>query len=81
MTHLSAQADTFGSATNTFDINFVNIGNAGILASSTRSSGNPTFETTSIGFRVASVPEPSTYALLLLGAGAAYLWKRRKSSL
>lgn len=34
-----------------------------------------------IGFRVASVPEPSTYALLLLGAGAVCLWKRRKSSL
>ena len=32
-----------------------------------------------IGF--ATVPEPSTYVLFLLGAGAAYLWKRRKSSL
>jgi formylglycine-generating enzyme len=34
-----------------------------------------------IGFRVASVPEPSTYVLVLMGAGALYLWKRRKSSL
>ena len=34
-----------------------------------------------VGFRVASVPEPSTYVLVLLGAGAVYLWKRRKSSL
>ena len=34
-----------------------------------------------IGFRVASVPEPSTYVLVLMGAGALYLWKRRKGSL
>jgi formylglycine-generating enzyme len=38
-----------------------------------------------VGFRVASVPllsipEPSTYALLLLGAGAVYAWKRRRRS-
>ncbi len=32
-----------------------------------------------IGF--ATVPEPSTYLLVLLGAGAIYLWKRRKRSL
>jgi len=41
----------------------------------------PTDQNFLIGFRVASIPEPSTYALLLLGAGAVYLWKRRKSSL
>jgi formylglycine-generating enzyme required for sulfatase activity len=34
-----------------------------------------------LGFRVASVPEPSTAVLVLLGAGAVYLWKRRKASL
>ncbi len=51
------------------------------LRSSFRSFLDPTFEDGGIGFRVASVPEPSTYALLLLGAGAAYIWKRRKSSL
>lgn len=33
-----------------------------------------------VGFRVASVPEPSTYVLVLMGAGALYLWKRRKGS-
>jgi hypothetical protein len=32
-----------------------------------------------IGF--ATVPEPSTYVLFLLGAGAASFWKRRKRSL
>ena len=41
----------------------------------------PDREDDDIGFRVASVPEPSTYALLLLGAGAVYCWKRRKRSL
>jgi formylglycine-generating enzyme required for sulfatase activity len=40
-----------------------------------------TLENPNLGFRVASVPEPSTYALLLLGAGAMYLWKRRQGSL
>jgi formylglycine-generating enzyme required for sulfatase activity len=55
----------------------------GSLRSSGRGygDGDPTIELDVIGFRVASVPEPSTYALLLLGAGAAYIWKRRKSSL
>ena len=51
------------------------------LRSSGRVNDDPAFEFFFIGFRVASVPEPSTYALLLLGVGAAYIWKRRKSSL
>ena len=51
------------------------------LRSSARFGPVPTYGSSINGFRVASVPEPSTYALLLLGAGAAYLWKRRKSSL
>jgi formylglycine-generating enzyme len=51
------------------------------LRSSIRGIDLPTTESFFIGFRVASVPEPSTYALLLLGAGAVYFWKRRKSSL
>lgn len=29
-------------------------------------------------FTIEQVPEPSTYALVLLGAGAVYVWKRRK---
>jgi len=51
------------------------------LRSSARSFDDPADELLTIGFRVASVPEPSTYVLVLLGAGAVYLWKRRKSSL
>jgi hypothetical protein len=52
-----------------------------LILSSYRQSVAPTIGNTDMGFRVASVPEPSTYALFLLGAGAAYLWKRRKRSL
>ena len=51
------------------------------LGSSFRASADPAGEDNLTGFRVASVPEPSTYALVLLGAGAVYLWKRRKGSL
>ena len=51
------------------------------LRSSSRDNFDPSLGDFNFGFRVASVPEPSTYALLLLGAGAAYIWKRRKSSL
>jgi sulfatase modifying factor 1 len=49
------------------------------LASSSRSSVSPNGSGDAlIGFRVASVPEPSTYALLLLaGAGAALMARRR----
>jgi formylglycine-generating enzyme required for sulfatase activity len=54
---------------------------AGTLASTNRDIFDPFLVNTSFGFRVASVPEPSTYALLLLGAGAMYLWKRRQGSL
>ncbi len=51
------------------------------LRSSVRNVGGPAGENSSVGFRVASVPEPSTYVLVLMGAGALYLWKRRKGSL
>lgn len=52
------------------------------LLSSSRLGDHPPFEKSiSIGFRVASVPEPSTYALVLMGAGALCLWRRRKGSL
>ena len=52
-----------------------------LINSSYRQSVAPGTSAADMGFRVASVPEPSTYALFLLGAGAAYLWKRRKRSL
>ena len=51
------------------------------LRSPLRENVDPTVERDSYGFRVASVPEPSTGLLVLMGAGALYLWKRRKSSL
>jgi hypothetical protein len=56
---------------------------AGTLASTNRDTFNPFIVNNTFGFRVASIPEPSTYALLLLGAGAMYLclWKRRRDSL
>lgn len=48
------------------------------LRSSFRNSLSPTTTFDNVGFRVASVPEPSTYALLLLaGAGAALMARRR----
>ena len=46
------------------------------LESSVRNSSTPTHENSRIGFRVASVPEPSAGALLLVGMAA--LLKRRK---
>ena len=52
------------------------------LQSSVRSKsgyGVPTYEDYNVGFRVASVPEPSTYALLLMaGAGALWMARRRR---
>ena len=51
------------------------------LRSSARLNFAPAGAENVLGFRVASVPEPSTYALLLLGAGTVYIWQRRKASL
>jgi sulfatase modifying factor 1 len=51
----------------------------GILRSSaSRNANAPTDELDSIGFRVASVPEPSTYALLVMTAAGALWWARRR---
>jgi sulfatase modifying factor 1 len=49
------------------------------LESSYRLDEDPTFEVAEIGFRVASVPEPSTYALLAMSAAGlgAYVLRRR----
>lgn len=51
---------------------------AGALASSFRSSYDPTYENYDIGFRVASVPEPASINLLVLGAIAGLVWWKRK---
>ena len=53
------------------------------LRSSNRNDGgtDPSDEDFFLGFRVASVPEPSTYALLLMAGAGWLLWKRRKASL
>ena len=49
------------------------------LRSSVRDGGSPTLDASVIGFRVASVPEPSTYALLAMtAAGALRMAKRRR---
>lgn len=48
------------------------------MRASSRNYDLPTFEGDNLGFRVASVPEPSTYLLVLLGAGALYALRRRQ---
>jgi hypothetical protein len=59
-----------------------NSGGSALESARGRSSENPTTDNFLIGYgRVASIPEPSTAVLVLLGAGALYLWKRRQSSL
>ena len=50
----------------------------GDLRSSFRSSSVPTLEGVTVGFRVASVPEPSTYALLFMAGASALWWARRR---
>jgi formylglycine-generating enzyme required for sulfatase activity len=56
--------------------------NGDALDSSTRSSFSPTEDRINLGFRVASVviPEPSTYALIGLGALALVIACRRKTA-
>ena len=51
------------------------------LQASIRGHYDPTLEFGSVGFRLASVPEPSAYALLLLAGAGWLLWKRRKATL
>jgi formylglycine-generating enzyme required for sulfatase activity len=52
--------------------------NVSLLQSSFRYAGDPTNGNNVVGFRVASVPEPSTYALILMAGAGWLLWKRRK---
>ena len=49
------------------------------LRSSLRDYFDPTFVYYGVGFRVASVPEPSTW-VMMIGAGVAWLLKRRRES-
>ena len=51
---------------------------SGYLVASIRSNTNPTSEYYGFGFRVASVPEPSTGLLVVLGLSGLLL-KRRKT--
>jgi formylglycine-generating enzyme required for sulfatase activity len=51
------------------------------MRSSFRDGVDPTFENSDIGFRVASVPEPSTAVLVLMAGGAWLLRKRFRRSL
>jgi hypothetical protein len=53
----------------------------GLRSSARNISSDPTIEMGDLGFRVASVPEPSTYALLLMTGAGWLLWKRRKATL
>ena len=54
------------------------VGNFGILRASTHNYAAPTGESFGIGFRVATVPEPSSIALMLCGALAGLWWWRRR---
>ena len=52
------------------------------LQSSYRNYDDPTIESNSgYGFRVASVPEPSTAGLVVLVGAGWMVWKRRKFTL
>ena len=85
--------DTFDQGGNVWEWNDAVIGssrglrggswrsNVNGLRSSRRNDFDPTNESAIVGFRVASVPEPSTAVLVLMGVGALYLWKRRRATL
>ena len=54
-------------------------GDSGLLASSVRGYSDPSSEYFYLGFRVASVPEPGSIALVVSGAIAVLIWWRRRS--
>jgi sulfatase modifying factor 1 len=49
------------------------------LQSDNRDFLDPSVESSNRGFRVASVPEPSTYALVLMAGAGWLVWRRRRS--
>ena len=51
-----------------------------LLGSSTRISYDPTYGSSNHGFRVASVPEPTSLALLLASAVALGIWRQRRKA-
>ena len=51
--------------------------NCNRLHASSRNDGQPSFEGSIIGFRVASIPEPGCITLLVCGLLAGLLWRRR----
>ena len=85
--------DTFDQGGNVWEWNDAVIGSSrglrggswvnfdNLLQSSVRDIVDPTVGYYDVGFRVASVPEPSTAVLVLMGVGALYLWKRRRATL
>ncbi len=56
-----------------------NPGGSDLLAASNCLDADPTAEAYDVGFRVASVPEPGSIALVVAGGLclAAYVWRRR----
>ena len=54
--------------------------NSSFLASSSRDDTYPTVGYDFIGFRVASVPEPGSVALLLACAVAFGIWRQRRNA-
>ena len=51
------------------------------LMSTDRMSYAPSIQNSNFGFRVASVPEPSTAVLMLMGGAGWLVWRRRKPTL
>ncbi len=51
--------------------------NSDILASSSRFGSHPAFESSYVGFRVATVPEPSTAVLVVIACGLMWVLRKR----